>query len=350
MHFLALATDYDGTIAHDGLLEEATVVALERLRESGRHLIMVTGRELDELKTVCHRLDLFELVVAENGALLYTPATGEETLLCEPPSLDLVARLKAEGITEISVGRSIIATWEPHETVVLEAIRDLGLELQIIFNKGAVMVLPSTVNKATGLAAALERLKLDTDRVVGVGDAENDHAFIEACGCGVAVANAIPSLKERADIVMGLPRGEGVAELIDRMIATDLADIRSRRLARMAGLAVADGFDEERSFYFRGPQSALNLRAQSLPLFLQIADGVDDATWLFHLTAGDFERWFREVIGDERLAAAAEAAAAESGGDAAASRRRIAEAAQRLIRPQAQAAKGDDDDATSAAA
>ena len=61
---------------------------------------------------------------------------------------------------------------------MLEAIRDLGLELQVIFNKGAVMVLPSGVNKATGLDAALDELGLSPHNVVGVGDAENDHAFL----------------------------------------------------------------------------------------------------------------------------------------------------------------------------
>ena len=92
-----------------------------------------------------------------------------------------------------------MATWSPYETVVLETIRDMGLELQVIFNKGAVMVLPSGVNKGTGLAAALEELELSAHNVVGVGDAENDHAFLKVCECSVAVANALPALKERAD-------------------------------------------------------------------------------------------------------------------------------------------------------
>jgi len=140
---------------------------------------MVTGRELDDLMRVCSRLDLFELVVAENGALLYDPLSNEEVMLAEGPCLALVERLQAAKAPGLSVGRTIIATWEPYETVVLEAIRELGLELQIIFNKGAVMVLPSTVNKATGLTAALARLELPAEQVVGVGDAENDHAFIQ---------------------------------------------------------------------------------------------------------------------------------------------------------------------------
>ena len=77
----------------------------------------------------------------------------------------------------------------------------MGLELQVIFNKGAVMVLPAGVNKATGLARALERSGLSPHNAVGIGDAENDHALLRLCGCGVAVANALPRLKEAADIV-----------------------------------------------------------------------------------------------------------------------------------------------------
>ena len=79
---------------------------------------------------------------------------------------------------------------------MLEAIHELGLEWQIIFNKGAVMVLPPGVNKASGLAAALEALQLSPVNVVGIGDAENDHAFLSLCGCSVAVANALDAVKD----------------------------------------------------------------------------------------------------------------------------------------------------------
>jgi len=227
MHFRALATDYDGTVAHHGVIDEATQQALARLRAAGRTILLVTGRELDELISVCPRLDLFDLVVAENGALMFDPATKEEILLAEPPSQALIQRLQEEKVPELSVGRTIIATREPYETIVLTAIRDLGLELQIIFNKGAVMVLPANVNKATGLAAALARLDIPAENVVGVGDAENDHAFIKTCGCAAAVANAIPSLIAEVDIVTEGRASAGVTELIDRMISTDLADVVS---------------------------------------------------------------------------------------------------------------------------
>ena len=70
-------------------------------------------------------------------------------------SAAFVAELARRGVAPLSVGASIVATWDPHETTVLEVIRELGLELQVIFNKGAVMVLPPGVNKATRPRAAL---------------------------------------------------------------------------------------------------------------------------------------------------------------------------------------------------
>ncbi|HET9978919.1 MAG TPA: HAD-IIB family hydrolase, partial [Ktedonobacterales bacterium] len=171
------------------------------------------------------RLDLFHRVVAENGALLYNPATRDEKPLGEPPPAEFVAALRARGVQPLSIGRSIVATWEPHETAVLEVIRALGLELQVIFNKGAVMVLPAGVNKGSGLYAALRELDLSPHNAVGIGDAENDHTFLNLCECAVAVANALPTLKERADLVTLGAHGDGLGELVDRLVGDDLHDV-----------------------------------------------------------------------------------------------------------------------------
>ena len=228
MRYLALCCDYDGTLATHGRLLPGTVAALERLIASGRRLIMVTGRELDDLQSVCKRLDLFEYVVAENGALLYQPATRAEKTLAPRPPDEFAAQLRRRGVDRVSQGRVIVATWEPFETIVLETIRDMGLELQVIFNKGAVMVLPAGVNKATGLACALEALGLSPHNAVAVGDAENDHALLRSCEFAVAVANALPKLKEAADLVTARDHGAGVAELIDAIIKDDLASFEPR--------------------------------------------------------------------------------------------------------------------------
>jgi HAD superfamily hydrolase (TIGR01484 family) len=228
MRYLALASDYDGTLAHDGGVDEATLAAIKRLKESGRRVILVTGRELTDLRRVFPQLALFDRIVAENGAHVFTPETGDEFLLGPEPQPEFVARLRARGVSPLSVGRVIVATWEPHQHTVLEVIKELGLELQVIFNKGAVMILPSGVNKASGLARALSELGLSAHNVVGVGDAENDHALLALCELGVAVQNALPMLQERADWVTRSPRGAGVQELIGAMIASDLAELAAR--------------------------------------------------------------------------------------------------------------------------
>jgi HAD superfamily hydrolase (TIGR01484 family) len=223
MRYLALCTDYDGTLAGHGKVDKLTIAALEELRASGRKLVLVTGREIADLEKVCDRLDLFDLVVAENGALLYRPSNREERPLVDAPPARFVEELKRRGVERISVGRCIVATWQPHEKVVLETIRDLGLELQVIFNKGAVMVLPGGMNKAVGLKAALEELGISIHNTVGVGDAENDHAFLSVCEFSAAVSNALPAVKETADLVLKSDHGAGVTELIRELLNDDLA-------------------------------------------------------------------------------------------------------------------------------
>ena len=77
----------------------------------------------------------------------------------------------------------------------------------------------------------LEELALTPDQVVGVGDAENDHAFLSMCGLSVAVANALPAVKDTADLVTPGARGAGVTELIDRLLADEFAGLVPRARA-----------------------------------------------------------------------------------------------------------------------
>jgi HAD superfamily hydrolase (TIGR01484 family) len=561
MLYQALASDYDGTLAQDGKVAAATLSALQRFKATGKRLVLITGRELKDLLEVFEDVRLFDVVIAENGAVLYLPAAQEDRALAASPPHDFVSALRAKGVQPLSIGRSIVATWTPNESVVLDVIRELGLDWQLTFNKGAVMCLPPGVNKGSGLSAALEELKLSPHNVAGIGDAENDLAFLSMCGCSVAVANAIAGVKERADICTTAARGAGVAEFIagwltdpaalfsavtkhdirvgeptdggsavtlssqhgaaliaggsgvgktrlthlflERMAAggyqvcivdpegdygnlehaTHLGDAHrvpapeevlsvldapranvtvsllgvevperpayfSKLLGQISGLRAATGrphwlildeahhlmpstqhlehtslpenltsaifittrprnlsraalrsvglvlgvgdeagevlaefagltdnsapaaapmpdqdsillwhpgaadapravavdtakrahrrhtrkyaegrLGEDKSFYFRGPAGALNLRAYNLATFLQLAAGVDDATWLYHLRRGDYTVWLREAIKDEALAA--EVQRSEANEDAAGSRQQVAAAIKR---------------------
>jgi HAD superfamily hydrolase (TIGR01484 family) len=235
MYFLALVTDYDGTIAHHGRVPPETLAALRRLKESGRRLILVTGRELEDLRRVLPEMNLFDRIVPENGGILFNPLTGQFRALAPSPSSALIETLMRRGVEPISVGHAVVATWSPHENAVLEAIEELGLELKIIFNKSAVMILPTGVDKATGLAAALKELHLSPLNAIGVGDAENDGAFLAACGCSAAVANALDTVRERCDIVLSADHGAGVAELVWRVLREDVRLASKDRLGLLLG-------------------------------------------------------------------------------------------------------------------
>lgn len=213
----------------------ATVEALRRLRDSGRKVILVSGRILDELLDICDDVDVFDLCVLENGALLYNPASGRQRLLAPELPRRFVSELRRRGVSPLSVGRAICSTFDPWESVVVSTIHELQLDLQVIFNKHSVMVLPASVNKATGLAVALAELRVNPQQTVAVGDAENDLVMLGAAGAGVAVANALESVKDRAVLVTRGRAGEGVVELVNELLGDDLAAALAAARGRQAG-------------------------------------------------------------------------------------------------------------------
>lgn len=229
MFFVGLASDYDSTLATDGRVAEDVIEGLRAFRRTGRKLILVTGRELPDLRGCMPDLALFDRVVAENGGVLYEPATERKRILASPPPPRFVDALRARRVSPLGAGEVIVATQEPHRDAVLNVIKEQGLNLEIILNKDAVMVLPAGVDKASGLAVALQEMNLSAQNIVGIGDAENDHAFLDACGCAVAVANALPALKASADIVTRGERGEGVLEIMQEICARETKLLAARR-------------------------------------------------------------------------------------------------------------------------
>lgn len=297
MRYLALATDYDGTIAAEGRVTEATLEALKLVKQSGRKLILVTGREMPSLIDHFPEYEIFDVIIAENGALLFDPQTKTEVLLCEPPNQGLIDALKKHQVEPLSVGRGILATWLPHDVIVLKSIQELGIESQIIFNKGAVMILPPGINKGSGLAAALKHLGLSAHNVVGFGDAENDHAFLSVCEFSVAVGNALPALKERADYVTAGKRGEGVEEVIKVMLKDDLLSLSPSRHFMSAG-ELEDGTKDMIDPYNTGILICGSSGAGKSTTTLGILDQLCKANYQFCLfdPEGDYETFHNAIV------------------------------------------------------
>jgi hydroxymethylpyrimidine pyrophosphatase-like HAD family hydrolase/energy-coupling factor transporter ATP-binding protein EcfA2 len=222
------ATDYDGTIAEGNRVSETTARALARVRATGRKLLLVTGRMLPDLQAVCPDLErMFDAVVAENGALVYVPERRETRTLGDAPEPALIEALARRGVP-IALGGVIVATDAPYAEAALAAIQETGVERALVFNRGALMLLPGGVTKGTGLTAALAALELSPHNMAGIGDAENDHAFLAICECAVAVADAVPALRERADYVTRAPAARGVVEFVEEHLLNDLVELMPR--------------------------------------------------------------------------------------------------------------------------
>jgi hydroxymethylpyrimidine pyrophosphatase-like HAD family hydrolase len=214
MEWRALASDYDGTLAHDAVADPANVRALEEWRASGRKLILATGRQTHDLLSAFPSAGFADLIVSEDGAVLYEPATGREELLVEPPSEEFWRRLKDLRVRPLDRGRVVVASERSQAHLVAQAIRETGAEVRVSLNRGSLMVLPRAVGKARGVAAAAARLGIGLEFVAAVGDAENDLEMLEACGLGAAVADAVPEVRARARVVV-----ESVSALIAAILA-----------------------------------------------------------------------------------------------------------------------------------
>jgi HAD superfamily hydrolase (TIGR01484 family) len=216
--FLALACDYDGTLAHEGRVATSTVQALNRYRGAGGRLVLVTGRETTDLCCACSCVSLFDRVIAENGAVMHCPATGLTNMLTRPIPHEFVRSLRQKCVAPLGTGRVIVATTRRWEQTLLDAILEQGLDLELTYNKNSIMVLPAGVDKGTGLSAALGELGITAAQTVAIGDAENDETMLALAGCSVAVANGLPALKSRVDMVTERANGAGVEELIDWLL------------------------------------------------------------------------------------------------------------------------------------
>lgn len=176
-------------------------------------VVLVTGRTLSHLRADFPGADShFDAIVAENGAIVHF--AGESRAVCPPVDPALAAALSERGV-RLRVGDVLLACSADDGAIATEEIHRLGLDSQLIYNRSELMILPAGITKGTGLRAALDQIDLSPHNVIGVGDAENDHALLDECEVGIAVGDAVPALQSRADRVMSAPSGEGVRELLD---------------------------------------------------------------------------------------------------------------------------------------
>ena len=210
--FQVLAFDYDGTLTEGNRPDAAVLDAVRQNRRAGRRVVLVTGRILAELRAMFPEVEAeFDAIVAENGAVI---AMGDDVTDVAAPIDPALGHALAHRDITFRSGRVLVACDAKHAPAVLAEVGRLGLDCQLVRNRAALMVLPSGVTKGTGLIEVLGELGVSRHCALAVGDAENDIPLLEVCEVGVAVANGVDSLRQRADIVLEEPDGAGIVTLL----------------------------------------------------------------------------------------------------------------------------------------
>ena len=219
MGFLkTVAVDLDGTLTTGGAVPAEVRAVFSTLRSDNVRSLLVTGRTRAALDREFPGLtSAFDVVIAENGAVI---ASRNGSRLLAPPIDPAVKQaLSGRGIA-VDSGEVLLACDGAQAAAVAEEVGRLGLDSQVIHNRAALMILPAGVSKGTGLRAGLAELGLSAHNTLAVGDAENDLALLDVAEVGVAVSNAVPSLKAHADLVLQEPGKSGIIGLLTGPLLT----------------------------------------------------------------------------------------------------------------------------------
>lgn len=228
LYHRVLAFDFDGTLAKNGVVPPALRAALERLYADGYILFLVTARLFGsvDLRPLKH---LMSGIVWENGAVLYHSAADEVYLPFGHIARRLVDVLEAAGVP-LERGKAIVATQMPHNEAVWHAVSQWGGDAVIAYNKGAVLISPPGVSKGAGLERLLELCGFSPRNLVSFGDGESDLSLLHLGELGVTVADAVPPMKEAADLVTTQPGPAGVLEALETYWLNGSARTRLRPL------------------------------------------------------------------------------------------------------------------------
>jgi hydroxymethylpyrimidine pyrophosphatase-like HAD family hydrolase/CheY-like chemotaxis protein len=229
-HLKVIATDFDGTLVRDGVVPPKTWDLLRQAKTAGLTLILATGRVLATFINTGPFSEIFEVIVAEDGAVVFFP---RKNVVKQP--FGSIPALVIQRIEELNIpierGLSIVASRVPHDEAILKVMKELSVGATIEYNLGAVMLLPPGATKGAGVSYALQELGYSPHNLVACGDAENDYSLLELAELAVAVPHALPKIKALADIV--LPEdpedpGTGINQLFRQILHRRLPAHRQR--------------------------------------------------------------------------------------------------------------------------
>jgi len=224
MKYDLLAIDIDGTLTNEHhLLDLDGVKAVRKAENAGIRVVLASGRTVQDMRALSQFIGTTGFVVAENGAVIYDRLT--DTLEVEGsienahrafkaikrrfPQVELYTTLPGR-LTEVVIKENI----DPE--LLRPIVKPFGIKA--VATGFAIHLMQDGVNKAKGLHRGCDKFGFELKKVVAIGDGANDVEMLAECGLGIAVANAVPELKAVADYVTSKPYGEGVVEVVEKLL------------------------------------------------------------------------------------------------------------------------------------
>lgn len=216
--FVAIISDYDRTLTDESLkLWRPAIEALKSLREKREiKIVIASGRRLSFLLEKLDSLNLVDAFIAENGAVVHIPKSNITSTFNKDMS-QVKAALNASSVPT-EEGDVVVSTKRAFEKEVKRILRERGLRMGFHYNRDALMILPAGVSKATGVLWAGSELGLSTGGLICIGDAENDLPLFEIASVRVAPEDAIPEVKNKADVVCTGVCGLGVTRFLNDLL------------------------------------------------------------------------------------------------------------------------------------
>lgn len=218
---MIIAIDVDGTLFDGSGVDPEAIEAIGRAREAGHHVMIATGRPWRDLATIVPGvLDLIDWAVCEDGAVIVDVGSGDRQLLAPPPGDEFLAQLAACGATDVIVGDVALGMPISNAPAVDCALGAFADRFHAMINKDSIAILPHGCNKASGLRTAIEQQGLGGHQVLAIGDASNDLPMFRLADMALAVANADEAVRQAGIELTRARTGAGVAEAIDRHLAS----------------------------------------------------------------------------------------------------------------------------------
>lgn len=209
----AIVTDFDRTITDRP--GRVNLELLDKLSHITSNLILATGRSIGYVKKLAHRFKGWRCIIAEEGAVIYFPET-KKTITFSSVYMRQARKRLREVDFSVKRGRVIVVVKTPRARSVRRLMGErLMQHLDELENADEREFVPKDVNKAKSLLLALQLLNINPEKILIVGDGENDADLFRLPGFKVAVANAHSCVKRLADFVTEKPSTQGVKQVAE---------------------------------------------------------------------------------------------------------------------------------------